>query len=84
MYRELIHSLTFIYSLCARGKGSLPDGDLRELANGAHKMTECTPIVERGNGKKETANDLEYLKEASMIDQQIEELVVYLNTLEII
>ena len=40
--------------------------------------------MERGNGKKETANDLEYLKEASMIDQQIEELVVYLNTLEII
>ena len=29
MYRDLIHSLTYMYSIMCRGKGRLPDSDLR-------------------------------------------------------
>ena len=82
MYRELIGSLTYMYSVLCRGKGRLADSDLRHIANGAHSLAESAPLVERLT-KEETANDKAYLREAKKIDQQIEEMAVFLLSLEI-
>lgn len=83
MYRDLIHSLTYMYSIICRGKGTLPDSDLRHIANGAHSITVSSPAVETIS-KKETSSDKAQLKEAQKIDEQIEEMVVFLMSLEIV
>ncbi|MBR2664597.1 MAG: hypothetical protein IKE25_12850 [Clostridia bacterium] len=83
MYRELNANLTYMYSVICRGKGRLPDSDLRHIANGAHSMTRSAPVVETLT-KTETENDKQYLKEAQKIDQQIEEMAVFLMSLEIV
>ena len=83
MYRDLIHSLTYMYSLICRGKGTLPDSDLRHIANGAHSITISAPVVENIS-RTETPNDKAQLQEAQKIDEQIEEMTVFLMGLEII
>ena len=83
MYRELIHSLTYMYSVVCRGKGRLKDSDLRHIADGAHSLTASAPAVETLT-REETANDKAYLKEAQKIDEQIEEMMVFLMSLEIV
>ena len=83
MYRELINSLTYMYSVMCRGKGKLPDSDLRHIADGAHSLAKSAPAVETLT-KTETVNDKAYLQEAQKIDQQIEEMVVFLMSLEIV
>ena len=83
MYRELINSLTYMYSVMCRGKGRLRDSDLRHIADGAHSLTKSAPAVETMT-KDETVNDRAYLQEAQKIDQQIEEMVVFLLSLEIV
>ncbi len=82
MYQELIHSLTYMYGILCRGKGRLVDSDLRHIADGAHSLTKSAPAVETLT-RKETANDKQYLKEAQKIDDQIEEMMVFLQSLEI-
>lgn len=83
MYRELISTLTYMYSVMCRGKGRLPDSDLRHIADGAHSLTVSAPAVEVLT-REETENDRQYLREAQKIDQQIEEMVVFLMSLEIV
>ena len=83
MYRDLIHSLTYMYSIICRGKGTLPDSDPRHIANGAHSVTNSAPVVETIS-KTETANDKAQLAEARKIDEQIEEMAVFLMSLEIV
>ena len=83
MYRELIHSLTYMYSVICRGKGSVPDSHLRCIAEGAHSLTVSAPTVETV-AREETANDKAYLQEAIKIDSQIEEMCTFLMSLEIV
>lgn len=82
MYRELIHTLTYMYSIVCRGKGHLEDTDLRHIADGAHTLTKCAPAVET-LANEETPADKAYLKEAQKIDEQIEEMTCFLLNLEI-
>ena len=79
-----MHNLTYMYSVITRGKGALPDSDLRGIADGAHVLTKTAPIAETLNGKTETENDKAYLLEAQKIDHQIEEITVFLMSLEIV
>ena len=44
MYRDLIGTLTYMYSVICRGKGRLPDSDLRHIAEGAHSLTAAAPL----------------------------------------
>lgn len=83
MYRELISSLTYMYSVICKAKGRAKDSDLRHIADGAHSLTATAPVAEQLNGKEETANDKAYLLEAQKIDEQIEEITVFLMSLEI-
>lgn len=84
MYRELIYSLTYMYSTICRAKGRVQDSDLRHIADGAHSLTITAPVAENLNGREETENDKKYLKEAQKIDEQIEEMTVFLMSMEII
>lgn len=84
MYKNLIHSLSYMHSLICRGKGVVTDGELQAIAQGAHVMTQTAPIIEQSNGAQETANDRAYMQEAQKIDDQIEEMFVFLTSLEIV
>ena len=84
MYKELSTSLTYMYSVICRAKGRAKDSDLRHIAEGAHSLTVTAPVAEQLNGKEETANDKAYLLEAQKIDEQIEEMYVFLMSLEIV
>ena len=84
MYRDLISSLTYMYGVICKAKGRVRDSDLRHIAEGAHSLTVTAPIAEQLNGKEETENDKAYLAEARKIDEQIEEITVFLMSLEIV
>lgn len=84
MYKNLIHSLSYMHSLICRGKGVVSDKALQDIAKGAHVMTQTAPVIEQSNGAQETANDKAYLQEAQKIDQQIEEMTIFLLNLEIV
>lgn len=84
MYKNLIHSLSYMHSLIVRGKGVVSDKALMEIAQGAHVMTQTAPVIEQSNGAQETANDKAYLQEARKLDEQIEEMTVFLLSLEIV
>jgi hypothetical protein len=84
MYKNLIHSLSYMHSLIVRGKGVVSDAALMEIAQGAHVMTQTAPVIEQSNGAQESANDKAYLQEARKLDEQIEEMTVFLLSLEIV
>lgn len=84
MYKNLIHSLSYMHSLICRGKGVVSDKALMEIAQGAHVMTQTAPVIEQSNGALETANDKAYLQEARKLDEQIEEMTIFLLNLEIV
>lgn len=84
MYRNLINSLSYMHSLLCRGKGIVTDAVLHEIVMNAHTLTAIAPEIERNNGTGETANDKAYLQEAKKIDGQIEEMYVFLTSLEIV
>lgn len=84
MYRDLISSLTYMYGVICKAKGRVRDSDLRHIADGAHSLTVTAPVAEQLNGKEETENDKAYLAEARKIDEQIEEITVFLMSLEIV
>ncbi len=83
MYKNLINSLSYVHSLICRGKGVVDDIDLTRLARGAHFMMETAPQIERASGSGETDNDKQFLREAQKIDEQIEEMTIFLLSLEI-
>ena len=84
MYRELIGSLTYMYSIICRGKGIIKDQQLTNIAVGAHSLTDATCQIAEKNPENLTNNDRAYLKEAEKIDDQIEEMLMFLNSLEIV
>ena len=84
MYKNLICSLSYMHSLICRGKGVVTDNALQEIAMCAHTLTASAPNIERNSGAGETANDKAYLQEAEKIDDQIEEMFVFLTSLEIV
>lgn len=84
MIRETIRSLTHFYSMICMSKGIVADKQLENMAVGAHALSHATSVLAGQQGEPLTSNDKNYLKEMEMIDQQIEEMFCYLQTLEII
>jgi len=82
MYRGLIDNLAFMYSFICRGRGKLTQEDTRALANGAHTLTRTAPAVL--GGEDEAAEDRADLAEARKMDEHIEDMTVFLQSLEII
>ena len=83
MYRELINSLAYTYSLITRGKGVIKDEEIQTLVNGASVMTSVAPFVENAYGLRETENDKQYYREAEKMRDQIQEMETFLMSMEI-
>ena len=84
MIRELISSLTFMYSTMCRAKGVVPDRQLQNIAVGAHSLHSTCGALAAKNAESLTKNDKELLREAEFIDNQIEEAFIFLQSLEIV
>lgn len=82
MMRELINSLTFCYTQICRGKGIVSESTLKNIAVGAHSLTDATEQM--AMLQEMSKNDIAYMREARQIDNQIEEMYAFLNTLEIV
>jgi len=81
MYRGLIDHLAFVYGFVCKGRGKVPEDQLRAIANGTHAVVRNAPAVLGGEDEKE--EDRKDLMLAGKMDQQIEEATVFLLSLEI-
>jgi hypothetical protein len=84
MYRGLIDHLTFAYTYICKGRGRLKAEDMAAIAQGAHVVAVNAPNVLARTDMMETASDRADLAEARKIDEHIEEMYVFLNSLEIV
>ena len=82
MYKGLIDNLAFTYSFICKGRGKVPHRDMEALATGAHTLVRHAPAV-LGN-EDERPEDQADLKEAMKMDEHIDEMVVFLQHLEIV
>lgn len=81
MYKGLIDNLAFVYGFICKGRGKVPQQDMQALATGAHTLVKHAPAVL--GGEDERADDIADLKEAMKMDEHIDEMVVFLQHLEI-
>lgn len=82
MYKGLIDNLAFVYGFITRGRERMTNEHRRALAAGSHTLVACAPAVLGGD--EEQAQDRADLAEARKMDSQIEEMVVFLEHLEIV
>ncbi len=82
MYKGLIDNLAFVYSFICKGRGKVPQDDLRAVANGAHTLVHHAPAVLGGEDEQE--EDRKDLSLAGKMDEHIEEAVVFLSSLELV
>ena len=82
MYKGLIDNLAFVYGFICKGRGKLGQEDMQSLANGAHTLVKHAPAVL--GGEDELAEDRADLAEARKMDEHIEEMYVFLSSLEIV
>lgn len=82
MIRELINSLTYMYSTMCRAKGLVSDKQLQDIATGAHSLCATTGTLAVNTPESISELDMALLKEAQFIDNQIEEACVFLLSLE--
>lgn len=83
MYRDLINSLTYVYSFICRAKGVIDDKDISQIVKGASVITATAPAVEFAAGKQETDQDRAYYAEARKICEHIEDMEIFLLNMEI-
>lgn len=84
MYRGLIDHLVFAYGYICKGRGRLKAEDMKAIAQGAHVVAVNAPDVLARSDIRESADDRADLAEARKIDEQIEEMFVFLTSLEIV
>ena len=82
MYKGLIDNLAFVYAFICKGRGKVPQDDLRAVADGAHTLVRHAPAVL--GGEDEQDEDRKDLSLAGKMDEHIEEAVVFLASLEIV
>lgn len=81
MYKELISHLAFVYGFVCKGRGKVATGDLRAIADGTHAVVRNAPAVLGGEDEQE--EDRKDLALAGKMDDQIEEAMVFLMSLEL-
>lgn len=83
--RDVISALTTMYSTICRGKGIVKDQTLQNIAIGAHGLTDATvELAEAPTAPTLSKSDMSLLREARKIDEQIEEITVFLLSMEIV
>lgn len=84
MYKGLIDNLAFVYSFVCKARGKVQQEDLEAVATGARTMTKHAPAVLGREDQAEAADDRADLAEAGKIVEHIDEMVVFLQSLEIV
>ncbi len=82
MYKGLIDNLAFVYGFICRGRGKIPQEELRKVADGTHVIVKNAPAVLGGEDEQE--EDRKDLALAGKMDEQIEEATIFLLSLEIV
>lgn len=83
MYKGLIDHLVWVYGYVCKGRGKLSGDDMTAIAKSSRILTENAPEV-IGNHEVEGAEDRADLAEARKINTDIEEMSVFLMSLEIV
>lgn len=81
MYKGLIDNMAFAYSYICKARRKIGPEALRAIANGQHVMVENAQTVL--GGEEETKEDHADFLEVVKIDEHIEEMTVFLTSLEI-
>lgn len=82
MYKGLIDNLAFVYGFIHKGRGKIPQDELRKVADGTHMIVKNAPAVLGGEDEQE--EDRKDLAVAVNMDRQIEEATLFLLSLEIV
>ena len=82
MYKGLIDNLAFVYSFVCKGRGKIPQEDLKAVATGAHTIVKNAPVVLGSEDEKD--EDRKDLALAEKMDYHIEDAVLFLQSLEIV
>ena len=82
MYKGLIAHLAFVYGFMCRGRGKIPQAELRSIADGTHAVVRNAPAVLGSEDERE--EDRKDLALAGKMDEQIEEATIFLLSLEIV
>ncbi len=80
-YKGLIDNLAFVYSFIAKGRGKIRQDDMRAIATGSHTLVANAPAVL--GREDEVADDRADLAEARKMEEHIEDMVIFLEHLEI-
>ena len=83
MYRGLIDHLAFVYGYVCKGRGKLTAEDMTAISKGAHTLTANAREVLGDGAAVETDEDRKDLAEAQKMDVHIDEMVVFLSSMEI-
>lgn len=83
MYRGLIDHLAFVYGYICKGRGKLSPEAMTAISQGAHTLTANAPAVLGDGAQPETDEDRKDLAEAQKMDVHIDEMVVFLSSMEI-
>lgn len=84
MYKGLVDNLAFTYLFICKARGKVQQEELQAVATGARTMTRHAPEVLGREDQVEGADDRADLAEAGKIADHIDEMVVFLQSLEIV
>lgn len=84
MYKGLLKTLTYMYQYITLGRDQLRPDQVNAIAAGGRAMVETAPqVLEPEDGDDANKNRLD-LTQAEIVEQHIEEMVVWMTHLEIV
>lgn len=78
----MVDNLAFVYGFICKGRGRIKEEDMRGIVNGAHTIVKNAPAVLGGD--TETEEDKKDLALAGNMDLQLEQAMVFIQSLEIV
>lgn len=84
MFRGMIDYLTFGYTYLCKGRGKLSAADMAKIMGGAKVVVDNAEAVLGGAATPVGAEDRADLKEAGKIYEHLEEMAVFLQSMEIV
>lgn len=84
MYRGLLKTLTYLYQFVTLGRDQLRPDQVNSIAAGGRALVETAPqVLEPDEGDDQEKNRLD-LEQAEIVEQHMEEMIVWMTHLEIV
>ena len=84
MYRGLLKTLTYLYQYITLGRDQLRPDQMNSIAASGRVLVETAPqVLEPDEGDDTNKNRLD-LEQAEIVEQHMEEMVVWMTHLEIV